>query len=61
LDRRIVGGVERELIEQVLKQCDNVQVKAARRLGINRNTLYKKVTEFNKPQDGTGMPPESDG
>src|SRR5262249_6915095 len=35
----LVGGVERELIEQVMQQCDQVQVKAAARLGINRNTL----------------------
>jgi len=43
---RLVGGVERELIEQVLLLCDNVQVKAAARLGINRNTLHKKLGEF---------------
>ena len=43
---RLVGGVERELIEQVLPLCDNVQVKAAARLGINRNTLHKKVESF---------------
>jgi DNA-binding NtrC family response regulator len=43
---RLVGGVERELIEQVLQLCDNVQVKAALRLGINRNTLHKKLREF---------------
>jgi transcriptional regulator with PAS, ATPase and Fis domain len=49
---RIVGGVERELIEQVLQLCDDVHVKAARRLGINRNTLYKKVSEFNKESGG---------
>ena len=48
LDRRIVGAVERELIEQVLQACDNIQVKAAGRLGINRNTLHKKVDEFRK-------------
>jgi len=48
LDRRIVGGVERELIEHVLNQCDGTQVTAARRLGINRNTLHKKVDEFRK-------------
>jgi Nif-specific regulatory protein len=52
LDQRIVGGVERELIEQVLQQCDHVQVKAAARLGINRNTLHKKLSEYNKPTDG---------
>jgi transcriptional regulator with PAS, ATPase and Fis domain len=42
----LVGGLERELIEQVLRQCDGVQLKAADRLGINRNTLHKKREEF---------------
>ena len=46
---RLVGGVERELIEQVMQLCDNVQVKAAARLGINRNTLHKKLSEFTGP------------
>jgi DNA-binding NtrC family response regulator len=46
LHERLVGGVERELIEQVLEMCDHVQVKAAAKLGINRNTLHKKVSEF---------------
>ncbi len=52
---RLVGGVERELIEQVMQQCDNVQVKAAARLGINRNTLHKKLSEFAGPE---ARPPE---
>lgn len=43
---QLVGGVERALIEQVMDLCDNVQVKAASRLGINRNTLHKKLSEF---------------
>jgi Nif-specific regulatory protein len=53
LYERLVGGVERELIEQVMQQCDNVQVKAAGRLGINRNTLHKKLSEFDldKPKE----------
>lgn len=42
----LVGGVERELIEQTLRVCDGVQIKAADRLGINRNTLHKKLEEF---------------
>ena len=40
---RIVGQVERELIQQVLQSCDRVQIKAASRLGINRNTLAQEA------------------
>jgi hypothetical protein len=40
------------LIEQVLEECDQVQIKAAGRLGINRNTLHKKVSDFAKPSGG---------
>ncbi len=46
---RLVEGLERELIEQMLILCDNVHVKAAARLGINRNTLHKKVATY-RPQ-----------
>jgi DNA-binding NtrC family response regulator len=42
----LVGGLEKELIEQMLLLCDGVQLKAAERLGINRNTLHKKLEEF---------------
>jgi DNA-binding NtrC family response regulator len=49
LSERVVKGVERELIEQVLQLCDHVHVKAARRLGINRNTLQKKIASYNRP------------
>lgn len=46
LHTKIVNRVERELIAQVLASCDNVQIKAAARLGINRNTLHKKLKEY---------------
>lgn len=46
LHAKIVSRVERELIAQVMAACDNVQVKAATRLGINRNTLHKKLKEY---------------
>jgi DNA-binding NtrC family response regulator len=46
LHAKIVNRVERELIAQVLLSCDNVQIKAAARLGINRNTLHKKVKDY---------------
>jgi Nif-specific regulatory protein len=48
LHKRVIDGVERELIEQVLAQCNDVHVKAAERLGINRNTLHKKVEGYHK-------------
>jgi Nif-specific regulatory protein len=48
----LVGGLERELIEQVIRQCDGVKVKAADRLGINRNTLHKKVEEYEAKGSG---------
>jgi DNA-binding NtrC family response regulator len=42
----VVNRVERELIVQVMAACDSVQIKAAERLGINRNTLHKKLKEY---------------
>ena len=49
---RIVGQVERELIQQVLQACDRVQIKTASRLGINRNTLHKKLSEYRLDESG---------
>jgi len=46
LHAAIVNRVERELIAQVMAEVNNVQVKAAARLGINRNTLHKKLKEY---------------
>jgi two-component system, NtrC family, response regulator AtoC len=58
---RIVGRVERELIQQVLHACDRVQIKAAARLGINRNTLHKKLAEFRLDETSApaGFPPDN--
>jgi transcriptional regulator with PAS, ATPase and Fis domain len=46
LHSKIVNRVERELIAQVMLSCNHVQTKAATRLGINRNTLHKKLKEY---------------
>jgi transcriptional regulator with GAF, ATPase, and Fis domain len=46
LHGQIVDRVERELIVQVLQACGGVQTKAATRLGINRNTLHKKLKDY---------------
>jgi DNA-binding protein Fis len=43
---RIVDRVEREVIAQVLHEQGGVQIKAASRLGINRNTLHKKLKQY---------------
>ena len=43
---RVVDRVEREVIAQVLAECEGVQIKAAGRLGINRNTLHKKLKQY---------------
>src|SRR4029077_16189286 len=39
----LVDGLERELIEEVMRECGGTKVAAADRLGINRNTLHKKL------------------
>ncbi len=46
LHESIVNRVERELIAQVMAACENVRIRAAQRLGINRNTLHKKLREY---------------
>lgn len=52
LYERVVSQVERELLQQVLKSCQGVQTKAATRLGINRNTLHKKIEEYGLEAEG---------
>jgi DNA-binding NtrC family response regulator len=41
----VLNPVERELLLQVLRQCQGVQTRTATRLGINRNTLHKKIED----------------
>ncbi len=48
LKERIVDAVERELIEQVMQECAGVGVTAAKKIGINRNTLHKKLDDYKK-------------
>jgi len=44
--RIVIEQVERPLIERCLAWADGNQLKAARVLGINRNTLRKKIREL---------------
>ncbi len=46
LHPEIVSMVEKELIMQMLKICQGIQTKTATRLGINRNTLHKKIEDY---------------
>jgi Fis family transcriptional regulator, factor for inversion stimulation protein len=41
----MVKAVEKPLLERVMQQADNNQSRAAEWLGLNRNTLRKKLTE----------------
>ncbi len=42
----VMNLVERELLLQVLRSCQGTQTRTATKLGINRNTLHKKIEEF---------------
>ena len=46
LHPEIVSMVEKELIMQMLRICQGIQTKTATRLGINRNTLHKKIEDY---------------
>ena len=43
----LVTVVEKPLLEVVMRHADNNQSKAAQWLGLNRNTLRKKLLEHN--------------
>jgi DNA-binding protein Fis len=42
----VIDQIEHALIDKALAKCGNVKTKAADFLGINRNTLNKKVKEL---------------
>lgn len=47
----VVRQIEKPLIKECLKWAQGNQVKAARVLGINRNTLRKKIKELNLKEE----------
>ena len=64
LHAAVVAAVERPLIELVLERTGGNQLRAADLLGINRNTLRKKITELGIPirarrraRDPLALPP----
>jgi two-component system nitrogen regulation response regulator GlnG len=44
--REVIESVERPLLETVLRHTEGNQIRAAALLGINRNTLRKKISEL---------------
>jgi Fis family transcriptional regulator len=46
LHELIMGGIEKPLVEIVLNETGGNQTQAANILGVNRNTLRKKITEY---------------
>ena len=42
----VIRGIEKPLLEMVLKETNGNQTQAANILGINRNTLRKKIQEY---------------
>jgi DNA-binding protein Fis len=44
---RMMTSVERTLLSLVYAECDHVQTRTASRLGIDRNTLHKKLRKHN--------------
>jgi DNA-binding protein Fis len=44
---KVIGSIEKKLITHVLKMCNGNQSKAARILGITRNTLRTKMKTYN--------------
>ena len=43
----VLAAVERPMLEVIMKQAEGNQTVAAQMLGINRNTLRKKLNEHN--------------
>jgi len=46
--KAVVGRVERVLLERALARADGVRLRAARILGINRNTMHAKLANLEK-------------
>ena len=51
---RVIGEVERPLIEAMLARHGGNQLRAARALGLNRNTLRKRLDTLGIPVKGDG-------
>ena len=55
LHKFILEQVEKPLIEEVLKQTKGNKLQTARMLGINRNTLHKKIIHYQIRKQENGI------
>lgn len=46
LYKSVISAIERQLLEYILKRTEGNQLKAARILGINRNTIRSKIKKL---------------
>lgn len=53
LFHRVMSSVEKALVEKAYVECGQVQTRTAERLGVNRNTIHKKLLkhELLDPED----------
>lgn len=53
LFHRVMSSVEKTLVEKAFIECGHVQTRTAERLGVNRNTIHKKLLkhELLDPED----------
>ena len=56
LHNLILNAIERPLVKMVLKETAGNQTQAANILGINRNTLRKKIKEYDLLWTQEGLP-----
>lgn len=54
LFNRVMSTVEKALVEKAFLECGQVQTRTAERLGVNRNTIHKKLLKHEL------LDPESD-
>jgi DNA-binding protein Fis len=61
LFHRVMSSVEKALVEKAYVECGQVQTRTAERLGVNRNTIHKKLLkhELLDPEDDElDVPPD---
>ena len=62
---RLISSVEKALLEKAFAECDHIQTRTADRLGVNRNTIHKKLVKHELIQpdelavDPLESPPEA--